>query len=150
MEQKIFKIFKSIQSENATKTNMKPDNFESEGMINQNKAKIEEVYFSIDQLILMDSEKLECTVFSINQSNSDIQTASVNSLQPQSQYIQLKVKDYKIGDKEMKLMQIIDVTHHILYTEFKAQNQFISLINACVSHELRNPLNSIISKNIEK
>ena len=34
MEQKIFKIFKSIQSENATKTNMKPDNFESEGMIN--------------------------------------------------------------------------------------------------------------------
>lgn len=34
--------------------------------------------------------------------------------------------------------------------EFKAKNQFSSLINACVSHELRNPLNSIIAKNIEK
>ena len=50
----------------------------------------------------------------------------------------------------MTLLQIIDVTAYILYTEFKAKNQFISLINACVSHELRNPLNSIISKNIEK
>lgn len=50
----------------------------------------------------------------------------------------------------MKLLQIIDVTSYILYTEFKAKNQFTSLINACVSHELRNPLNSIISKNIEK
>ena len=38
----------------------------------------------------------------------------------------------------------------MLYTEFKAKNQFTSLINACVSHELRNPLNSIIAKNIEK
>lgn len=34
--------------------------------------------------------------------------------------------------------------------EFKAKNQFASIINACVSHELRNPLNSIIAKNIEK
>ena len=50
----------------------------------------------------------------------------------------------------MKLLRIIDVTSYILYTEFKAKNQFTSLINACVSHELRNPLNSIISKNIEK
>ena len=68
----------------------------------------------------------------------------------QFQYIQFKSKDYFKGNKQMKLLQIIDVTAYILYTEFKAKNQFISLINACVSHELRNPLNSIISKNIEK
>lgn len=42
------------------------------------------------------------------------------------------------------------MTSYILYTEIKAKNQFTSLINACVSHELRNPLNSIIAKNIEK
>ena len=50
----------------------------------------------------------------------------------------------------MKILQIIDVTDHILNEEYKVQNQFTSLINACVSHELRNPLNSIIAKNIEK
>ena len=60
------------------------------------------------------------------------------------------MKDYKKGNENLKLLQIIDVTSYILYTEFKAKNEFTSLINACVSHELRNPLNSIISKNIEK
>ena len=34
--------------------------------------------------------------------------------------------------------------------EIKAQIEFSSLINTIMSHELRNPLNSIIAKNIEK
>jgi signal transduction histidine kinase len=50
----------------------------------------------------------------------------------------------------MKIMQIIDVTKHVLYYEYKAKNQLTSMINACVSHELRNPLNSIIAKNFQK
>lgn len=32
----------------------------------------------------------------------------------------------------------------------KAQTEFSSLMNTIMSHELRNPLNSIIAKNIEK
>ena len=34
----------------------------------------------------------------------------------------------------------------MLYNEFKAREQFITLINAAVSHELRNPLNSLIGQ----
>lgn len=30
------------------------------------------------------------------------------------------------------------------------QNELLGMINACVSHELRNPLNSIVAQNIEK
>jgi signal transduction histidine kinase len=30
------------------------------------------------------------------------------------------------------------------------QNQALEMINACVSHEMRNPLNSIVAHNIEK
>jgi signal transduction histidine kinase len=37
-----------------------------------------------------------------------------------------------------------------LYNEQKGEAKFSSMINATVSHELRNPLNSIIAKNIEK
>ena len=48
------------------------------------------------------------------------------------------------------ILQIIDISHTILYDEIKAQSEFLELINACVSHELRNPLNSIIARNIEK
>lgn len=43
-----------------------------------------------------------------------------------------------------------DITHHILFSEQKAKTNFTQLINATVSHELRNPLNSIIAKNLEK
>jgi signal transduction histidine kinase len=50
----------------------------------------------------------------------------------------------------MKILKMIDVTKHILYSEYKEKHQLTSMINACVSHELRNPLNSIIAKNYEK
>lgn len=62
----------------------------------------------------------------------------------------IRLKKYLQSGKEIKILQLIDVTNYILYMEFKAKNQFASIINACVSHELRNPLNSIIAKNIEK
>ena len=54
------------------------------------------------------------------------------------------------NNKEKFMLQIIDVSHGIMYDQQKAENTFLALINACVSHELRNPLNSIIAQNIEK
>ena len=48
------------------------------------------------------------------------------------------------------MFQIIDVTDYVNFMEIKAKEKFTQLINACVSHELRNPLNSIMAKNIEK
>ena len=48
--------------------------------------------------------------------------------------------------KEFYLFQIIDISDKILYTEVKAENFFVTLINAAVSHELRNPLNSLINQ----
>jgi signal transduction histidine kinase len=38
---------------------------------------------------------------------------------------------------------MMDVTGNVLYTKEKSHNMLLSLINATVSHELRNPLNSI-------
>ena len=48
------------------------------------------------------------------------------------------------------MVQVTDVSASIMYDMEKADNKFLSLINACVSHELRNPLNSLIAQNIEK
>ena len=44
------------------------------------------------------------------------------------------------------MIQIIDVSHKILYNEIKAEQVFLTLINATVSHELRNPLSSLIGQ----
>jgi signal transduction histidine kinase len=43
-------------------------------------------------------------------------------------------------------LQIIDVNDKILYNEAKAEKRFLTLINAAISHELRNPLNSLMGQ----
>jgi len=45
------------------------------------------------------------------------------------------------------LVSLIDVTDTVNYDLSKEQNELLSLINATVSHELRNPLNAIVSQN---
>ena len=44
------------------------------------------------------------------------------------------------------LIQIIDMSDKILYSEAKAEQSFLTLINAAISHELRNPLNSLVGQ----
>jgi signal transduction histidine kinase len=38
----------------------------------------------------------------------------------------------------------------VKYDQQIAANKLLSMINACISHELRNPLNSILAQNMEK
>lgn len=72
-------------------------------------------------------------------------------------FIHLKVKKIKeLGSKSAylkekvdesnykTLIQIIDMSDKMLYNEVKAEQSFLTLINATVSHELRNPLASLI------
>jgi signal transduction histidine kinase len=61
-------------------------------------------------------------------------------------YVQIKIKTIKDQDGQQVLIQIIDISHQILYDEIKAEKVFLVLINAAISHELRNPLNSLIGQ----
>lgn len=73
-------------------------------------------------------------------------------------YVQIKVSDITNNDQSMTrfnsskdykqkvLIQIIDMNDKILYNETKAEKSFLSLINAAISHELRNPLNSLVGQ----
>ena len=38
------------------------------------------------------------------------------------------------------MVSFVDVTKSIMYEDVHAENQFLSITNATVSHELRNPL----------
>ena len=44
------------------------------------------------------------------------------------------------------MIQIIDISKKILYEEVKAEKDLLTIINGTVSHELRNPLFSLISQ----
>lgn len=60
---------------------------------------------------------------------------------PNFKYVHLKVKNIK---NQRKLIQIIDMSDKMLYNEVKAEQNFQTLMNAAVSHELRNPLSALI------
>ena len=56
-----------------------------------------------------------------------------------------KIRDEETNKKKI-MIQIIDMSDKILYSESKAEQSFLTLINAAISHELRNPLNSLVGQ----
>jgi len=66
--------------------------------------------------------------------------------QVEERYVQFIVKEIvSHRGKKHRLVQIIDVSKSLLYDKVSAKSEFISLINATVSHEMMNPLNSILN-----
>ena len=65
---------------------------------------------------------------------------------PNFRFFQIKKCISKSPAGEIKFtLQLIDISSKIFYDDLKAQEEFTSLINSTISHEMRNPLNSIIS-----
>lgn len=60
-------------------------------------------------------------------------------------YFKVKMKKYLKNEEEKIMVQVVDITKSVLYEEVYTQNQFLAVTNATVSHELRNPLQSISS-----
>ena len=48
------------------------------------------------------------------------------------------------------MMQIIDISKSVNLDEKILENQMLEIINATTSHELRNPLGSILGQNVKK
>ena len=99
--------------------------------------------YSLEDLLQLDDESIQSKIFClILDENSETEY--------RIQYVQIKSSKFIRDKEETTMFQIINISDTILYNRSKAENQFLGLINACVSHELRNPLNSIIAQNIEK
>ena len=50
---------------------------------------------------------------------------------------------------KLQVVQIIDITQRIKYNHAIGERKLLQLINACVSHEMRNPINAIHCQNLE-
>ena len=48
------------------------------------------------------------------------------------------------------MLQIIDISTSVSLNKKIVENKMLEVINATTSHELRNPLNSLITQNIKK
>ena len=89
-----------------------------------------EDYFSLDKIMETDVNNI---VFKLIQHD--------DSRHDSKKY--LEIKSSRLKDKT--IIQIIDISSSMTkeFDHQRAQNEVLNVINACVSHELRNPLNSI-------
>ena len=63
MEQRIFKIFKNLQSDDGSKNNRNSESSDSENSSQEKDANEEASYKNLEELLLMDSTELERIVF---------------------------------------------------------------------------------------
>lgn len=54
-----------------------------------------------------------------------------------------------VNGEHSSCIQIIDITTNIKIQQLNGEKQTLQLVNATVSHEMRNPLNSIHSHNLK-
>ena len=57
--------------------------------------------------------------------------------------MQVKITNFKENEDDSIMIQIIDVSSSVLHSNLESQNELLSLINATISHEFSNPLNSM-------
>jgi len=68
---------------------------------------------------------------------------------PKFRYIQFKksIIHQTVANEPHKVMLCFyDISQKIFYDNSKAERELLSLINSTISHEMRNPLNSIINQ----
>lgn len=62
-------------------------------------------------------------------------------------YVQIKSQQFEMNGQHQLLLQIIDISSDIMYDAAQGEKKLLALINATVSHEMRNPANSIRCQN---
>ena len=65
------------------------------------------------------------------------------------QYFEISLQKIKSNDKEVACLKFTDVTYRIKYDKIEGKQHILETINATVSHEMRNPINAILSQNIK-
>ena len=112
----------------------------------------DERMFSIEEVLDMSEEERSTRVFFMHKRQASSQQGRDDELQPSTgtkEFVQIKEKSYYIEGSMKRLVQIIDISKSILYDKEHAKSELLSLINVTVSHEMRNPLNSILSLNVD-
>ena len=60
-----------------------------------------------------------------------------------TQFYQIKKKTYGEDETESHVIQLIDISTSVRFRKLVGEHRLLEVINALVSHEMRNPLNAI-------
>ena len=176
LDMKLFYVFENVQDEaNSKKKKKKDENKASQsdpskpGSSSVTGSLNEKTVFSLNEICELNVADLATKVFTFEKklSQKDITKmkeevkdigAIIKNLPsmkgiddeyiPKFKFFQIKKSKLKIsGDEnEKSMICFIDISQKILYDSSRAEGELLSLINSTISHEMRNPLNSIINQ----
>jgi hypothetical protein len=61
------------------------------------------------------------------------------------QFYKVQLQKIQIDGRVLKVLKIVNVTPSIRFFLITGETKVLQMVNACVSHEMRNPINSIFS-----
>lgn len=132
MNAKVFQRFiTTAEKQENAKSTMSSAQFDSKASLPK-EDELEENIYCIQELIEMNPRKLSKMTFEVKSIGGQEQVTAP--------YVKINTKTYQNNNQTKQLVKIIDVTQNILYEQVFAENEFLSITNATVSHELRNPL----------
>ena len=101
--------------------------------------------YSFKQLLQMDHDALNQIIFQ----KLHVNQQELNDEQPKNIYFTVVVKKLTVNNHTFVMLKIDDTTISVHFDLSKGEKKILQLVNACVSHEMRNPLNSILAQNIK-
>mmetsp|Transcript_29360 Transcript_29360/g.44309 ORF Transcript_29360/g.44309 Transcript_29360/m.44309 type:complete len:143 (-) Transcript_29360:1784-2212(-) len=126
------------------------------------KKKEDKQLFCFKELLKIDKKELESKVFEIissdhhrhhatdtqfkdDEDSDEYDSSDESKKYLKGKFVMVRKKVYSKYGVIKILLTVVDVSKNLLYDKLSAKNEFLQLINATVSHEMRNPLNSILN-----
>lgn len=96
-------------------------------------------------------DQLDQQIWIVQEPKKEIAAAQLTSEAHthEKKYFKFKFIRIKNQYQAYSLIKITDATLSIWLEESRRHNKFLQMVNACVSHEMRNPINSIFAMNIQ-
>lgn len=79
-----------------------------------------------------------------NDNNFDLLDLTIEKLE-NKQFYKVEIQLIKVNDQDFRIIKLTEVSAYIKIWLFSSEKKLLKMINACVSHEMRNPLNSLFS-----
>ena len=90
----------------------------------------------------MPKHLLESKVLVLKNSPDDLEDEdNINK----AEFYQVKKQTISLNASEYEILSFYNVSQHVKYKKLIGEKRLLQMINALVSHEMRNPLNSINS-----
>ena len=117
----------------------KESNFTNESTINN----ITQVY-SLQDIKDTPAHELESYVFTLE---SNFVNGEITDIQ-KTHFYQFRQITSQVSLEVTSVLQIIDISTSVRFQKLVGEKNTLEQVNATVSHEMRNPLNSIIAENL--